>query len=188
MTSLGLSRYALTIGAASALLVGCGGSQPPIGVPGAMPQQRVSKGRSASSFSAGGSPTVLRQVAGVRPARSCPGQYYAECITLAYGSPFEQEWCIPKGVGGLSFGPSCNPVSGTWQWYTSVYNLGRHHSRKWIEVSVHPNPGNPVEVTISESQPIKSSHGKIAYGLVLKACDRASESCTGKSFVGIKTK
>ncbi len=34
MTSLGLSRYALTIGAASALLAGCGGSQPPIGAAG----------------------------------------------------------------------------------------------------------------------------------------------------------
>ena len=38
MKSLGFSRYALTIGAASALLAACGGSQPPIGAPGAMPQ------------------------------------------------------------------------------------------------------------------------------------------------------
>ena len=38
MKSLGLSSYALTIGAAAALLAGCGGSQPPIGAPGAMPQ------------------------------------------------------------------------------------------------------------------------------------------------------
>ncbi len=41
MKSLGLSRYALAIGAASALLAGCGGSQPPIGAPGAMPQSRA---------------------------------------------------------------------------------------------------------------------------------------------------
>jgi DNA-binding beta-propeller fold protein YncE len=34
----GLNRYALTIGAASALLAGCGGSQPPISAPGAVPQ------------------------------------------------------------------------------------------------------------------------------------------------------
>ena len=33
MKSLGLCRYALTIGAAAALLAGCGGSQPPIGAP-----------------------------------------------------------------------------------------------------------------------------------------------------------
>ena len=38
MKSLGLGRYALTLGAAAALLAGCGGSQPPIGAPGAMPQ------------------------------------------------------------------------------------------------------------------------------------------------------
>jgi len=39
MSSLGLSGYALTIGAALALLAGCGGLQTPIGVPGAMPQR-----------------------------------------------------------------------------------------------------------------------------------------------------
>ena len=41
MKSLGHSRYALTIGAASVLLAGCGGSQPPIGAPGAMVQSRA---------------------------------------------------------------------------------------------------------------------------------------------------
>jgi hypothetical protein len=33
-----LARYALSLGAAAALLLGCGGSQPPIGAPGPMPQ------------------------------------------------------------------------------------------------------------------------------------------------------
>ncbi len=33
-----LSRYALSMGAAGALLAGCGGSQPPVGAPGAMPR------------------------------------------------------------------------------------------------------------------------------------------------------
>jgi hypothetical protein len=33
------NRYALGISAAAAMLAGCGGSQPPIGVPGAMPQR-----------------------------------------------------------------------------------------------------------------------------------------------------
>jgi hypothetical protein len=41
MKSLGLSRNALAMGAAAALLAGCGGSQPPIGEPGAMPQSRL---------------------------------------------------------------------------------------------------------------------------------------------------
>jgi hypothetical protein len=35
MRSLGLGRYALRITVATAMLAGCGGSQPPIGVPGA---------------------------------------------------------------------------------------------------------------------------------------------------------
>ncbi|HEY2474014.1 MAG TPA: hypothetical protein VGI19_04350 [Candidatus Cybelea sp.] len=35
------ARFALNIGAATALLAGCGGSQPPIGAPGAMPRARA---------------------------------------------------------------------------------------------------------------------------------------------------
>jgi hypothetical protein len=38
MTSRELSRFALGVFAASAMLAGCGGSQPPISAPGAMPQ------------------------------------------------------------------------------------------------------------------------------------------------------
>ena len=38
MQSLRPSRYILAVGAASALLAGCGGSQPPSGAPGAMLQ------------------------------------------------------------------------------------------------------------------------------------------------------
>ena len=41
MKRLGLSPYALAIGAAAALLAGCGGSQPPIGPPGATVQSRA---------------------------------------------------------------------------------------------------------------------------------------------------
>jgi hypothetical protein len=36
-----LARYAFSIGTAAALLTGCGGSQPPISDPGAMPQSRL---------------------------------------------------------------------------------------------------------------------------------------------------
>ena len=38
MKTLGFSRYALNCCVASAMLAGCGGSQPPVGAPGAMPQ------------------------------------------------------------------------------------------------------------------------------------------------------
>jgi hypothetical protein len=38
MKSLDLNRYALSTCVATAMLAGCGGSQPPIGAPGAMPQ------------------------------------------------------------------------------------------------------------------------------------------------------
>lgn len=51
MRTLGLSRYALAIGVSAALLAGCGGSQPPIGGPGATPQGRsvAESARKASS-------------------------------------------------------------------------------------------------------------------------------------------
>lgn len=39
------SRYAVSSGAVVALLVGCGGSQPPMGTPGAMPQNRAAATR-----------------------------------------------------------------------------------------------------------------------------------------------
>lgn len=38
MKSLGFGRYALSICAAAVMLAGCGGSQPSIAGPGAMPQ------------------------------------------------------------------------------------------------------------------------------------------------------
>lgn len=41
MRRSGLGRYALCSCVAAALLAGCGGSQPPIGAPGAMPQSRT---------------------------------------------------------------------------------------------------------------------------------------------------
>ena len=42
MQSLGFTRHAVTLCAAASLLVGCGGSQPPIGAPGAMAQTSAS--------------------------------------------------------------------------------------------------------------------------------------------------
>ena len=41
MKSLDFGRYVLGSFAAAALLSACGGSQPPIGAPGAMPQSRA---------------------------------------------------------------------------------------------------------------------------------------------------
>jgi hypothetical protein len=41
MRSLDFSRNALTSCVAAAMLAGCGGSQPPIGAPGATPQSRA---------------------------------------------------------------------------------------------------------------------------------------------------
>lgn len=56
MTIQNLSRHALGIYVAVAILAGCGGSQPPIGAPGAMPQSAVQPGVSAQRNAAIGAP------------------------------------------------------------------------------------------------------------------------------------
>ena len=61
MKKLFLSRYALSSCAAAAMLAGCGGSQPPIGAPGAMPQVSALAARTNSKnykvlYSFGASP------------------------------------------------------------------------------------------------------------------------------------
>jgi hypothetical protein len=45
MRSLGLGRYALRITVATAMLAGCGGSQPPIGAPGAVQQSHAAQNK-----------------------------------------------------------------------------------------------------------------------------------------------
>jgi len=54
MNSLGFSRHASAIGATTALLAGCGASQPPIGAPGAMSQGRTVTQRAGDLIYAGG--------------------------------------------------------------------------------------------------------------------------------------
>jgi hypothetical protein len=45
MKSLVIGSYTLRISAAAAMLAGCGGSQPPIGAPGTMPQSALNAAR-----------------------------------------------------------------------------------------------------------------------------------------------
>ena|ERR1700722_3794114 len=54
MRILGFSRHALLSCATAALVAGCGGSQPPIGMPGAMSQTSAVSNRHLSSKSGGG--------------------------------------------------------------------------------------------------------------------------------------
>ena len=128
-------------------------------------------------------------VGSLRVAQSCMHPY-AECITLKYRSPFEQELCVEGG--GVAFGPSCEPSgSKPWNWLRNLKGYGRyrHDPSGKIQVSFDPNPGNPTDVTISESQRIRSSHGKVAYSVVLRACiqQRGGEWCTLKRSIGIVT-
>ena len=81
------SRSVLSCSAAAAMLAGCGGGS--IGSPAAVPRASA----------------IATHTGGVQAVQLCPGQY-AECITLAYGSPFKQPWCMlpPAGLGaGMGF-------------------------------------------------------------------------------------
>jgi hypothetical protein len=145
----------------------------------------------AACSGGGGSKAIPGEaVGGVALPQSCPGFRYAECITLKYRSPFEQKLCVYDG--GLFFGPSCVPSgSKPWNWLMHLKGYGRygHDASKKIKVSFDPNPGNPTDLTISESQKIRSSRGKIAYSVGLRACIpiTGGELCTPGRSIGIVT-
>jgi uncharacterized repeat protein (TIGR03803 family) len=73
MTSFGFSRYTLGVALAIAMLAGCGASQPPIGVPGAMQ-------------TAAGSAVVL-PAAVVQPSGRQVRPDYPESLLYSFGSP-----------------------------------------------------------------------------------------------------
>ena len=113
MKSLFLSRYALSSYAAAAMLAGCGGLQPPIGAPDPMPQTPSALYSFKGGNDAAGS---------LQAAQSCSG--YTECITLAYGLPFKQEWCV----------------------VTVLVKVGQHRRVTDIYASFFPDSGNPTEL------------------------------------------
>ena len=79
MNNVRLSSCTFTIGAAAALLAGCGGSQPPLGAPGAMPQNTAAHG--SKTFNYFGSEQHFKVPRGVTQltvtARGASGPYGA---------------------------------------------------------------------------------------------------------------
>lgn len=167
-----LLRLALTI-SAGVLFADCGGSQPLIGAPGTTPQSRV---------------IATKTQRGV----SCPSSY-VECITLRYGSPFEQAWCVLPGSGFPSLGftkAKCKKFrSGTFQWSSKVLRVGTGRHVGTIAASFDPNYGNPTELTIAEKLKRHSSGGKIVYRVGLQACQVISNNwyCSEPDRIGIST-
>jgi hypothetical protein len=141
----------------------------------------------AACSSGAGSPATPGVAAGsVRPTTQSCYYYYVECITLANGKPFRQEWCVWHAL--LSFGSSCNASSGfTWGWQMKVRHVG--HQRKCaskIEGSFSPNPGDPTTVTISENRRIRPSGGKIVCEVQLRA--HTGNGSSSWADIGISTK
>ncbi len=164
---------------AIAILAGCGGAQPAIGAPGAATTQ-------ASA--------IATHTGSVQPV-SCPSQYI-ECITLTYGSPFEQEWCLlpPAGLrAGMGFTKAgCKNFlkSGTWSWKAKIFTVSSPRRHFWrMNVSFDPNPGNPTELTLTEKRRLSSSSGQIVYEARLDACSPFSGGiyCPEGHSIGIAT-
>lgn len=96
MTVSGLSRYSLSLSVGIAMLAGCGGSQPPIGAPGAMPQgpaiaTHAARGKYNAIYSFKGPPDDGADPHAVLLNRS--GRFYG---TTNYGG---RHRCYGKGCG-----------------------------------------------------------------------------------------
>lgn len=171
------SRSVLSCSAAAAMLAGCGGGS--IGSPAAVPRASA----------------IATHTGGVQAVQLCPGQY-AECITLAYGSPFKQPWCMlpPAGLGaGMGFTKAgCKKFlkSGAWTWKAKILKVSSPRHFGGINVSFDPNPGNPTELTLSEKRRLDSSNGQIVYEAELHACSPFSGGvyCPAGHAIGIGTK
>jgi hypothetical protein len=99
MRSLDFSRYALS-GVAAAMLAGCGGSQPPIGAPGAMPQTSA-----IATHAERGKSWMLPEAKGdlVYASGGCGGV----CVFTYPGAKLEASISLTFPVGGV-----CSDSSG----------------------------------------------------------------------------
>jgi hypothetical protein len=135
MRSFDLGRYALCSYAAAALLSGCGGSQPPIGAPGAMPQtatvRRTSESSGALIYAPGG--------CGGTCVLSYPKGHVIGKVKMAGAAP-----CSDKG--GNVFIPSGGQVLEYQHGATSpfwTYNLPGSDA---AACSIHPSEEYPAIV------------------------------------------
>ena len=105
MKTLGFCRYAISCGAASVLLAGCGGSQPPIGPPGAMPASvRLMPTRAVlDQVQPGASYQVLYSFGRSRYDAGRPAAGLADVKDTLYGT---------TPVGGKYTGSSCPGFGG----------------------------------------------------------------------------
>jgi sugar lactone lactonase YvrE len=85
METLALVRFTLSAGMAAALLAGCGGSPPPIGAPGAMPQGHIQRAKSflyvGNAFGSG-STFVVYLLRGSQPLRQIKRDWNVYAIAI----------------------------------------------------------------------------------------------------------
>ena len=106
MKVLGFTRYALTTCAAVALLAGCGGSQPPIGAPVAMPQSHNQRAKSflyvGNAFGSG-STFVVYLLGGSKPLRQIKRDWNVYAIAIdPWGDVYTTDDRMPSWRPGSS--------------------------------------------------------------------------------------
>jgi 6-phosphogluconolactonase len=123
-----LVRYTLRISATAVLLAGCGGSQPPIGAPGAMPPSAYTQTSSARSA---GRSRGTAEFAYVADLASYNVSAYAiasnGALTQVKGSPFAAGY-DPSGVaigpmGKFAYVSNGGPLSGRYPGNVSAYSI-----------------------------------------------------------------
>jgi len=137
MKSFSLGMYAVSRGVAVALLAGCGGSQPPIGAPGAMPQGHVIATHTTKSVS--GELLYASETEGSNVlVFSYPQGRLIQTLTGFAAPP----WLICSGPSGDVFVPTTDLKSPGY-----VYEFA-HGGTQPIETLTDPGPGYALSCSV----------------------------------------
>lgn len=155
MKGLGLNRCALAIGAAAALLAGCGGSQPPIGAPGAMPQSQ------------GGAPQAEGGRSWILPEAKSEDLLYAGSAQQTY--IFSWPGGKPVGILGVGSIYLCSDKSGNiWALSRTSINEYAHGGTTPIATITPPTGTEPFFCAVDATTGnlavflFTNSHGEVA--------------------------
>jgi len=159
MTTFTLSRVALSINLAAALLSACGRAQPPLGVPGAIPQAPAGAARSAQA------PRSFLYM-----AQCCAGFSYKGSVTLYDLGLTKDAHTITKGVS--------NPWALTVDRARRLYMVGFGYTQGVIEFDAGSDrPSRRVKLSYASAAATDASNN--LYAASCPACQRAAIQIDG---------
>ena len=145
MKSFGLGRYALSGGDAVALLAGCGGSQPPIGAPVAMPQTsaRATRADRGTSWMLPGARSVdlLYVSANINPGQLLVFSYPKGELVGEVAVPSEYPVGLCSGHAGNVFVTTAgSPQSSIYEYHTGERNPSPRSQIRDMQMAVRSTP------------------------------------------------